>query len=398
MNSKTNLHVLQIQSIGLSFKTAKDLGNRAEILPTFKPHPRESHPGQDLQWVSNPRHGLRWLSKKINPESPTKRNLTLYYRDPLLCLQYLMHSPLVQDHISFSPFKLYESAAKTMRIYTEWLSGDRAWNMQASYFFLCYYFVVNILQTQLGNGATLLGVILSSDKTNISVMTGGRSAHPLLISLANISMEFRNKDLNDAYLLLALLPIPKFIHRKREIRGMLKSRLYHHCLDVVLAPLKAAAQLGVMLSDPLGNLRWCFTPLASFIVDTPEAQLISCVGGKTSPVTMANYAQFGDDFRHPSRTGSITLNTINKIHRSANAVESLETYEKAAKSYRLNGVQLPFWRDWALSSNPSSFLTSEPLHHWHKQFWDHDAKWCIYMLGAAEIDFRFSVLHNRSGY
>jgi hypothetical protein len=110
-------------------------------------------------------------------------------------------------------------------------------------------------------------------------------------------------DSNNAYLLLALLPIPKFIHHKRPIRGMLEARLYHHCLDVVLAPLKAAAQLGVMLSDPLRNLCWCFTALASFIVDTPEAQLISCVGGKTSPVTMANYDQFGDGFRHPSRTG-----------------------------------------------------------------------------------------------
>lgn len=257
---------------------------------------------------------------------------------------------------------------------------------------------MNISQTQLGHGATILGVILSSDKTNISAMTGGRSAHPLLISLANISSEYRNKDLNNAYLLLALLPIPKFIHRSRKIRGMLEARLYHHCLDIVLAPLKAAAQLGVLLSDPLGNLRWCFTPLASFIVDTPEAQLISCVGGKTSPVTMANYQQFGDDFRHPSRTGSITLNTINKIRMLANTEEPLEMYENAAKSYRLNGVQLPFWRDWTLSSDPSSFLTSEPLHHWHRQFWDHDTKWCIYMLGAAEIDFRFSVLHNHSGY
>jgi Plavaka transposase len=254
------------------------------------------------------------------------------------------------------------------------------------------------LQTQLGRGASLLGVILSSDKTNISVMTGGRSAHPLLISLANISKEYRNKDFNNSYLLLALLPIPKFIHRKRAIRGMLEARLYHHSLDIVLAPLKAAAQLGVMLSDPLGNLRWCFTPLASFIVDTPESQLISCVGGKTSPITMANYQQFGDSFRHPSRTGSITLNTINKIARSTNSEDDLEGYEKAAKSYRLNGVQLPFWRDWTLSSDPSSFLTSEPLHHWHKQFWDHDTKWCIYVLGAAEIDFRFSVLHNRSGH
>jgi len=229
-------------------------------------------------------------------------------------------------------------------------------------------------------------------------MTGGRTAHPLLISLANISMEFRNKASNHAFLLLALLPIPKYIHTKRKIRGMLESRLYHQCLDIVLAPLKATAQFGIMLSDPLGILRWCFTPLASFIVDTPEAQLISCVGGKSSPVTTANYLQFGDDFQHPARTGSLTLQTINKINSSETALESLEKYETTAKSYRLNGVQLPFWRDWPLSSDPSTFLTSEPLHHWHKQFWDHDVKWCIYILGAPEIDFRFSVLQNRTGY
>ncbi len=139
-------------------------------------------------------------------------------------------------------------------------------------------------------------MVLSSDEMNISAMTGSRTAHPLLISLANISMEFRNKASNHAFLLLALLPIPKYIHGKRKIRGMLKSRLYHQCLDIVLTPLKAAAQFGIMLSDPLGIICWCFTPLALFIVDTPEAQLISCVGGKSLPVTIANYKQFSDDF------------------------------------------------------------------------------------------------------
>ena len=131
-------------------------------------------------------------------------------------------------------------------------------------------------------------------------MTGGRTAHPLLISLANISMEFWNKASNRAFLLLALLSIPKYIHKRSKVCGMLEAQLYHQCLDIVLAPLKAAAQLSIMLSDPLENLRWCFTPLASFIVDTPEAQLISCAGGRSSPVTTANYNQFGDDFRHPA--------------------------------------------------------------------------------------------------
>jgi hypothetical protein len=30
-------------------------------------------------------------------------------------------------------------------------------------------------------------------------------------------------------------------------------------------------------------------------------------------------------------------------------------------------------------------------------FWDHDAKWCIRVLGSAEIDFQFSVLHPHTG-
>ena len=228
-------------------------------------------------------------------------------------------------------------------------------------------------------------------------MTGGRNAHPLLISLANISMEFRNKSSSNSYLLLALLPIAAFIHPSKKVRGMLDARLYHQCLDLILRPLKSAAQLGVMLSDPVGNLRWCFTPLASFIVDTPEAQLVSAAGGKSSPVTIANSKQLGDSFRHSSRTGAITLQAINTINGMPEAAQSLEKYERLAKKSHLNGVQLPFWRDWPLS-DPSIFLTSEPLHHWHRQFWDHDVKWCIYAVGDNEIDFRFSILRVHTGY
>jgi len=93
-------------------------------------------------------------------------------------------------------------------------------------------------------------------------------------------MDFRNKATSNSYVLLALLPIPKFIHPKKKVCSMLEAHLYHQSLDLVLQPLKSAAQFGVMLSDPIANFRWCFTPLASFIVDTPESQLIATVGGK----------------------------------------------------------------------------------------------------------------------
>ncbi|KAG1748824.1 uncharacterized protein EDB91DRAFT_1047398, partial [Suillus paluster] len=130
---------------------------------------------------------------------------------------------------------------------------------------------------QLPDGATLLGVILSSDKTNITNMTGGCVAHPLLISLANIKMVTRNKASSHAFLLTALLPIAEFLHPVKRMQSVLEAHLVHQCLDIVLEPLKQAARIRQMMSDPLGNLRYCFTPLASYIVDTPKACMLGCV-------------------------------------------------------------------------------------------------------------------------
>jgi hypothetical protein len=222
-------------------------------------------------------------------------------------------------------------------------------------------------------------------------MTGNHVAHPLLISLANLNMNFRMKSSNHAFLLLALLPVSHFIHRKKRMRGMLGDRLVHECLDFILRPLKTAAQIGIMMSDPLGWRRLCYTPLAAYIVDTPESALLSGVGGKTSSITMAYYKQFGDNFRHEPRTAKKTLEQLRVVEQDVNPW-NLEAYFKAASQFRLNGVHRPFWADWPLS-DPSVFLTPEPLHHWHKQFWDHDTKWCVNGVGAAELDFRFSILH-----
>ena len=243
---------------------------------------------------------------------------------------------------------------------------------------------------------TLLGVILSSDKTNISVLTGDRVAHLLLISLANIKMATQLKLLSHSFLLAALLPVSKFAHNHSRIRGVLENCLIHQCLDIILEPLKCATKLGVMLSDPWGYNRYCFTPIASYIVDTPEAAMLSGVGGRTSPITMAMYKQFGDSFQHEPRTISTTLAQLVTIASKVDPTD-IQAYLREAQKLRLNGVHLPFWCNHPLSC-PSRFFTPEFLHHGHKMFWDHDAQWCINALGAAEIDFRFSVLQPVTGF
>jgi hypothetical protein len=204
------------------------------------------------------------------------------------------------------------------------------------------------------------------------------------------------KGTSHAFLLLALLPIARFIHPNKRICSVFQDRLTHEALDFILRPLKTAAQIGIMMSDPVGNLRYCFTPLASYIVDTPEAQMLSGVGGRASPVTMAGYKQLGDSYRHEPRCASTTLAQLAALEADIDPWD-IDNYVRKAKEFHLNGVHRPFWRDWRLS-DPSNFLTPEPLHHWHKQFWDHDLKWCICLLGYGEIDFRFTILQPITGY
>ena len=125
-------------------------------------------------------------------------------------------------------------------------------------------------------------------------MTGDRVAYPLLISIANMKMSHCMKISHHAYQLLALLPVAKFIHSNKRARSLLQDRLTHLCLDFILEPLKKAAAHGIMMTDSLGYRRHCFTPLVAYIVDTPEAAMLSGVAGKTSPFTLAIYKDFGD--------------------------------------------------------------------------------------------------------
>lgn len=97
-----------MKCVPLSFRSAKELRARAEILP----------------------RGPQWVSEILTSDHPVKQPIRLFYRNAVECLQALLSHPLFEPHISFVPRKVWTSAAKICRIYDEWLSGDRAWKMQ----------------------------------------------------------------------------------------------------------------------------------------------------------------------------------------------------------------------------------------------------------------------------
>ncbi|KAI6035326.1 hypothetical protein F5J12DRAFT_902149 [Pisolithus orientalis] len=292
-----------IQLLNISFCTARALHGLAELLPG----------------------GPCWHSMEITPSQPTKHPVHLYWHDPLECIAWLLNHPLFSDQLNFIPRCVYKMPKKLCRVYTEWMTTDDAWHMQS----------------QLPSGVTLLGMILSSDKMNITTLCGGRVAHPLLVSLANIKMSTCLKLSSNSFMLATLLPVPKFMHKNKHMHGLLEDRLIHECLDIILEPIKQAAKLGIMLLDSLGHMQY---------------------SGKL------------------------------KVHPT-----NIQVFFHEAQHFCLSGVSDPFWRDIPLSC-PSTFITPEPLHHLHKEFWDHNMKWCINVVGEAKIDFCFSVLQPTVGF
>ncbi|KAI6097816.1 hypothetical protein F5141DRAFT_1011198, partial [Pisolithus sp. B1] len=132
-------------------------------------------------------------------------------------------------------------------------------------------------------------------------------------------------------------------------------------LSRVLVLLKMAACVRIMMNNPVGNLRYCYTPLAAYISDTPEQSLLACTNPKSSPFMTVISEDFGDPFLHDPHTQSHTLAAILKV-LAKSSVQDYKAFLKACKTLHLNGVIEPCWLDWPLSC-PSQFLHVETLHH-----------------------------------
>jgi hypothetical protein len=77
----------------------------------------------------------QWKSQEIIFSGhPTKMPMMLYYRDSLECVEHLFANPLFSGRIDFQPRKVYKNAEKLVRVYSEWMTSDGAWEMQVSIF------------------------------------------------------------------------------------------------------------------------------------------------------------------------------------------------------------------------------------------------------------------------
>ncbi|KZV99339.1 hypothetical protein EXIGLDRAFT_592623, partial [Exidia glandulosa HHB12029] len=281
--------------------------------------------------------------------------------------------PTFADHLSFTPCKNYADAEGSNRLYTEINTGNWAYETQML----------------LPDGATLISVILSSDKTELTSFTGKRSCYPVYLTIGNISKHMRRQPSMRAQRLLAYLPtghVDDTVMSEAKARR-LRRDLFHHCMRRICAPLFEPAEKGVLLADSRGVVRGCHPILAAYVADYPEQCLVTGVRyGEACPRCDILKDHFDidecGDLRHQDDTLA-TIRYANKLPAGAKA--------SVLDAAGLNDIPAPFWADWP-HANIHAAITSDVLHQLIQGVGKHAVQWLITLAPARELDARIQRL------
>ncbi|KAG2030385.1 hypothetical protein BDR03DRAFT_936678 [Suillus americanus] len=263
-----------------------------------------------------------WPCTRIETEGYiTTYPVHLIWCDALEVTKHIFGNPVFANDMEFDPYEVFVNGEQE---YGEWISS------------LC----AHDIQDKLPRGATIVPIVLASDKTPVSRQMGGLEMHPTFLTIANIRSDIRMKATAHAWLCITYMPIPQFVCNP-EFSSLLQACVWHWCMDMVCKNLKHTAAVGTGMVDPLGLLRYGFTPLH---IDPWKVQ----------------------------------------------------EFQEAAKVLYLSRVRLPFWLNWCFT-DPAIFLSLEILHTCHKFFFDHILKWCKEVVGANELDACCCLQHKCTG-
>ncbi|QRV89199.1 hypothetical protein RhiJN_17217 [Ceratobasidium sp. AG-Ba] len=160
------------------------------------------------QEVNRLPHGPRWCRETIMVTGDEYDEiLDLWKRDIIEMVRFLLADPRFIPHTRFAPEQHYDSRAMENRVYDEMWSGQWWWQMQ------------NIL----GQYATVVPIIISTDKTKLTVFSGNQKAWPVYLTIGNISKDIRRCPSERATLLIGYIPVSNLdnISNEQERRKVL---------------------------------------------------------------------------------------------------------------------------------------------------------------------------------
>ena len=238
------------------------------------------------------------------------------------------------------------------------------------------------------SGRTVITVIISTDKTQLSVFSGDKQAWPIYLTIGNISKDIRRQPSRQATVLIGYLPIAKFEHlatqKERQLAAM---KLFHECMGDIFEPMEKAGRDGVRMACADGCIRLCHPILFAYVADFPEQCLIGCCKQNRCPnceVLKAERGNFDSKKRPAGR----------KKKRQWEAYKALRDGKQPKPSLKTLGLHRvePFWLRLPYV-NPETLFTPDILHQLHKgNFRDHLVKWCENLMTSEELDTRYKAI------
>ncbi|THU81028.1 hypothetical protein K435DRAFT_823508 [Dendrothele bispora CBS 962.96] len=320
------------------------------------------------------------LNKIIDKEIPIQRpsftrsevviageSFDLYKRDIIECIRALYGSPEHAQYLCVVPERHYSDADKTCRLYHDMYTGKWWWSTQKA------------LEKD-KPGATVVPVILSSDKTLVTLFRN-KSAYPVYLTIGNLPKEIRRKPSQQGQILLGYLPTTKLDHIKnKSSRRRTMANLFHACMKNMLSPLKDAGLHGIMMQSGDGVKRRCHPILAAYVADYPEQVLVTCTySGDCSSCECPKHALGEYPCPADYRDYLAVLEAVSDI-RTDDWVES-------CRNAGIKPVQHPFWEDLPYTDIFRS-ITPDILHQLYQGVMKHLIGWLVTICGDEEFDAR----------
>ncbi|KAH8091759.1 hypothetical protein BXZ70DRAFT_1040234 [Cristinia sonorae] len=296
----------------------------------------------------------------------------VYFRDVLECISSLYGDPDFASHLVYLPERHYADADQTIRLYHDIYTGKWWWVTQ------------DILEKR-KPGATIIPVLVSSDKTQVTSF-GGKTAYPIYLTIGNLPKEIRRKPSQNGQILLGYLPTTKLDHISNKARRRrVTANVFHACVREILKPLERAGEDGVPMTSGDGVTRRTHPIFAAYIGDYPEQVLVTGIKTMQCPTCEVPCGHLGDyDDKYPFRDLNAVLNIL------ALADESPGDFLKACREEGIKPIYQPFWLGLPLA-DPFLSITPDILHQLYQGVIKHLVAWLIQAFGAAEIDARCAV-------
>ncbi|KAG9078330.1 hypothetical protein FS749_009688 [Ceratobasidium sp. UAMH 11750] len=216
----------------------------------------------------------------------------------------------------------------------------------------------------------------------------GAKAHPVYLSIGNISKNIRRKPTKRPMIMIGYLPVDAFdrvqdARLNDATRRRYRGELLHRSLAEIFAPLKAASEDGMFAWCADGYLRHVYPLITTWVADWPEQNDVACT-------TQGGCLKCTQKWQGRGQGGPMA-----PLRNQDEMLEAHRTYQRTKNRRELDRLRLrpvlPFWSDFPYV-NMGQAMTPDPLHQLYKGMFEHARDWVERLLGTDKFNWRFKAM------